>query len=63
MLKKLRRKLFTLFVLCAALTAISSTPASSATTGGPYCFDAPLGSGCPSYICCIDPDSDCWCVG
>lgn len=61
MLKKLRLKLFTLFVLCTALTAISFTPTSSAATGV-FCFDAPIGSGCPSYICCIDYDSDCWCV-
>jgi len=61
--KKLARRFFVLFVLCAALTAVLFPPAASANPGGPFCFDAPLGSGCPSYICCIDPDDGCWCVG
>jgi hypothetical protein len=62
MLKKLRYKLFTLLVLCAALTAVSFPPASFANTGGPFCIDAPLDSGCPVYLCCNEWGS-CWCAG
>jgi hypothetical protein len=58
MLKRLALKLITLSALVAALTAVSSAPASAKNY---YCFDAPMESGCPTYICCRD--NDCWCVG
>jgi hypothetical protein len=58
--KKLRRKLFILSVLCAALMAISAPSALSASVGGPFCYEAPLESGCPAYICCSE-EGACWC--
>ncbi len=59
--KRLTRKLFTLFVLCAALAAVSSAPASSA-----YALQDCFGtcdsnySGCGA--CCVynPPGSDCY---
>ncbi len=59
MLKKLTRKLFILFVLCAALTAVWFAPPSSA--GGVFCVEAPLESGCYGWICCNEWGG-CWCA-
>jgi hypothetical protein len=62
MLKKLRRKLFTLFVLCAALMAVSFPPAASANTGV-FCMPAPVEYDCASgWICCTEYDSNCLCA-
>lgn len=61
MLKRLTLKLFTLFVLCAALTAVSSPPASS-TNRGVFCMDAPMEYGCNTdRVCCYDWGY-CWCA-
>lgn len=60
MRKRLIRKLFTLAVLCAALTIVSATP-SSATNTGVFCVDAPLESGCWGLICCNEWGG-CWCA-
>jgi len=61
MLKRLRVKLFTLFVLCTALIAIASTPASS-NASGRYCLDVPIcyGDCCSGYWCC-DQWGNCTC--
>jgi hypothetical protein len=58
---RLIRKLFTLAVLCAALTAVSLQPAP-ASAGGVFCFDAPIESGCFGWICCNEWGG-CWCAG
>lgn len=59
MLKRLTRKLVTLLVLCAALTAVSFAPASQAR-GGVYCLDDGIGAyGCFGWVCCND--GGCWC--
>ena len=61
MLKRLGRKLFTLFVLCAALTTVSSAPASSTNRRIVICQEAPMEYGCTSgYYCCYD-DGYCSC--
>jgi hypothetical protein len=57
---RLMRKLFTLVVLCAALTAVSATHAST-TRGGVFCVDAPLESGCWGLYCCNEWGG-CWCA-
>jgi hypothetical protein len=63
MLKRLARKLLTLLVLCAALTAAAYAPASSAK-GGPFCFREPDGTpDCPSGYWCCTGLGDCWCAG
>jgi hypothetical protein len=61
MLKKLTRKLFTLLVLVAALTAVSSAPTSSAKSQR-YCLDVPIcyGDCCSGYWCC-DRWGNCTC--
>ncbi len=62
MLTKLSRKIFILFVLCAALMAVSSPPRVSANTGV-LCMPAPIDSGCESgWFCCIDYDQNCTCA-
>jgi hypothetical protein len=62
MLKRLTRKLVTLSVLVAAITALSSTPGPSAN-GGPYCLREPVTAECPSGIWCCPSDlsGECWC--
>ena len=63
MLKGLARKLFILFVLCAALTTITFAPASSAK-GGPFCFREPESTpDCVSAYWCCTGLGDCWCAG
>jgi hypothetical protein len=61
MLKGLARKLVTLFVLIAALTAVSSTPASS-TNSRWYCQEVPICSdGCCNGYWCCDNWGNCMC--
>lgn len=61
MLKRLTRKLFTLVVLCAALTSMGSTPASS-THRIWICWDVPITQDCPSgYYCCDYSSGYCTC--
>lgn len=62
MLKRVTIKLFTFFVLCAALTTVAFTPAASSNSQI-FCLDAPIESGCQAYICCHDDGQYCWCVG
>ena len=65
MLKRLTRKFLTLFVLVAALAAVSSTSArSTISRGGVFCVDAPMESECPpgTLLCCNDYGG-CWCSG
>ncbi len=63
MLKRLTRKLFILFMLCAALTVVSS---SSASTTKPqpkgYCVEVPICAYdcCSGYYCC-DNYGNCYC--
>ncbi len=63
MLKKLTRKLFTLFVLVAALTTVASAPASS-TNRGMYCMYTVDDWGHCVMVCCSDKGdcstSPCW---
>jgi len=64
MLKRLTRKLFTLFVLVFALTVVSFTPAPSAassTNSILICWDAPLEYGCTGIYWCCDGDGNCFC--
>jgi hypothetical protein len=65
MLTRLSRKLLTLFVLVAALSAVTSVPARpTSTSRGIFCVDAPLESGCSStYWCCTEwgGGGSCWC--
>ncbi len=59
MLKRLTRKLATLLVLCAALTVVSSAPASH-TKRGVFCLDDGIGAyGCFGIVCCNE--GGCWC--
>jgi hypothetical protein len=58
MLKRLTRKLLTLSMLVVALAAVSSTPASSASSRR-FCYEAPIETGCV-YLCC-DFTGNCWC--
>ena len=60
MQRRVIRKLFTLVVLCAALTVLSITPAS-ARKGGVFCVDAPIESGCWGLYCCNEWGG-CWCA-
>jgi hypothetical protein len=60
MLKRLTRKLFTLVVLCAALTCVASAAASS-TRGIWICLDGPITQDCLSGSYCCDPSSG-YCV-
>ena len=60
MLKRLTRKLFTLVVLCAALTSVASAPASS-TNLYPYCFYDVVTVECPTGWYCCD-GNNCWCA-
>jgi hypothetical protein len=59
MLKRLTLKLFTLFALVAALTAVSSTPASSTNR---FCQEAPIEAGCPTMYWCCDRWGNCSCA-
>lgn len=61
MLKRLTRKLVTLFVLVIALAAASSTAASS-TNGRAYCVEVPMCAYdcCNGYWCC-DRWGNCYC--
>jgi hypothetical protein len=65
MLKRLTRKLFTLFVLVSALSVVSFTPAPSAaasTSRIRICWDVPLDYGCyPTNRWCCDGDGNCGC--
>ena len=60
MLKRLTRKLVTLSVLCAALAAVSSAPASSANRRIVICYPAPVDFCESGYYCCHD-DGSCKC--
>ncbi len=62
MVKRLTRKLFTLFVLVAALTAVSFTPSSS-TNRIVICDEVPIcyGDCCSGYWCCDRISGDCHC--
>lgn len=57
MLKRLTLKLFTLIVLCAALTTVSST--ISPTSAFPICFNEVSATGGCVEICC-GPGGLCW---
>lgn len=59
MLKRLTRKLFILFVLCAALTAVLS---NSSTNSKRYCVDMPIDTSCPNNYLCCDRWGNCTCA-
>ena len=58
MLKTITRKLFILFVLCAALTAVSAGPAGPTK----FCYEVPICAYdcCSGYYCC-DRWGNCTC--
>jgi hypothetical protein len=60
MLKRLTRKLFTVVVLCAALTTVSYAPASS-TNRQMFCFDGPITNECDCGYYCCDRFGNCTC--
>jgi hypothetical protein len=60
MLKTFKRKLFTLFVLIAALITVASPPVGSCK--GVFCMDAPLEAGCDiTERWCCDEMNHCEC--
>jgi hypothetical protein len=59
MLKKLTRKFLTLFVLCAALTALLSSPVERKAMANPY--QCP-GCACMDFIINGQCVTQCWCV-
>jgi hypothetical protein len=59
MLKRLTRKLFTLVVLCAALTSVASSPASSNRRIW-ICWEMPITAECQTgYMCCDSVSGEC----
>jgi hypothetical protein len=59
MQKRLIRKLVTLFVLVAAVAAVSTTPASPRRQY--ICWEMPLDGGCPNNLWCCDASGQCGC--
>jgi hypothetical protein len=61
--KRLTRKLVTLFVLCLAVTAVASTPASATNSRANwYCVDMPISESCSSGYWCCDRWGNCMCA-
>lgn len=63
MLKRLTRKFFILFVLCAALTTVASAPAPASCSNSKWpCWDMPLSDSCSSGYLCCDRWGNCTCA-
>lgn len=63
MLKRLTRKFFILFMLCAAFVAVVSAPAPATGRQILICQEVPMTSDCPSgYWCCDTISGNCGCA-